>query len=120
MKTAASNGARVLDIAVKAGANQSGQMSWSVADQDALQAKAAKLALDRARQIAQQMAAGLNATLGPLVYASNEAPARGPQPLFQSAHLMAAAPMAKEVAPLSVSAPKVTASATVYAVFSIQ
>ena len=86
VKTAASNGARVLDIAVKAGANQSGQMSWSVADQDGLQAKAAKLALDRARQIAQQMAAGLNATLGPLVYASNEAPARGPQPLFQSAH----------------------------------
>jgi uncharacterized protein len=120
VKTAASNGARVLDIAVKAGANQSGQMSWSVADQDGLQAKAAKLALDRARQIAQQMAAGLNATLGPLVYASNEAPAREPQPLFRSANAMAAAPMAKEVAPLSVSAPKVTASATVYAVFSIQ
>ena len=83
VKTAAANGARVLDVAVKAGANQSGQMSWSVADQDGLQAKAAKLALDRARQIAQQMAAGLNATLGPLVYASNEAPARGPQPLMQ-------------------------------------
>ena len=73
-------------------------MTWSVADQDALQAKAAKLALDRARQIAQQMAAGLNATLGPLVYASNEAPARGPQPLIRAANAMAAAPMAKEVA----------------------
>ena len=120
VKTAASNGARVLDIAVKAGANQSGQMSWSVTDQDGLQAKAAKLALDRARQIAQQMAAGLNATLGPLVYASNQAPPREPQPFFASAGGMAAAPMAKEVAPLSVSVPKVTASATVYAVFSIQ
>src|ERR1700677_3079624 len=83
-KTAAANGAKVLDVAVKAGANQSGQMTWSVADQDALQAKAAKLALDRARQIAQQMAAGLNATLGPLVYASNEAPARpGPFPMMR-------------------------------------
>jgi uncharacterized protein YggE len=93
-----------------------------VADQDALQAKAAKLALDRARQIAQQMAAGLSATLGPLVYASNEAPARGPQPLMRAqAMAMAAPPPApKEVEPLSVSAPKVTASATVYAVFSIQ
>jgi hypothetical protein len=93
-------------------------MNWSVADQDALQAKAAKLALDRARQIAQQMASGLSATLGPLVYASNEAPARGPQPLMRAQAM--AAPMAKGVEPLSVSAPKVTASATVYAVFSIQ
>jgi uncharacterized protein YggE len=121
VKTAAANGAKVLDVAVKAGANQSGQMSWSVADQDALQAKAAKLALDRARQIAQQMAAGLSATLGPLVYASNEAPAREPQPLMMRPQaMMAAAPAPKEVEPLSVSAPKVTASATVYAVFSIQ
>ena len=121
VKTAAANGAKVLDVAVKAGANQSGQMNWSVADQDALQAKAAKLALDRARQIAQQMAAGLSAAMGPLVYASNEAPARGPQPLMMRAQsMMAAAPAPKEVEPLSVSAPKVTASATVYAVFSIQ
>jgi len=121
VKTAAGNGARVLDVAVKAGANQSGQMSWSVADLDGLQAKAAKLALDRARQIAQQMAGGLNATLGPLVYASNEAPARGPQPFMRAAdNLMAATPAAKQIEPLSVSTPKVTVSATVYAVFSIQ
>lgn len=119
VKTAAAGGARVLDIAVKAGANQSGQMTWSVADQDALQAKAARLALDRARVIAQQMASGLSATLGPLVYASNEAPARGPQPIMRIAQA-GAAPMAKAVEPLSVSAQKVTASATVYAVFSIQ
>jgi uncharacterized protein YggE len=121
VKTAAANGARVLDIAVKAGANQSGQMTWSVEDQDGLQAKAAKLALDRARQIAQQMAGGLNATLGPLVYASNEAPARE-QPLMRMANgrVPAPSPAPKEVAPLSVSAPKVTAAATVYAVFSIQ
>jgi uncharacterized protein YggE len=120
-KTAAGNGARVLDVAIKAGANQSGQMTWSVQDEDALQAKAAKLALDRARQIAQQMASGLNASLGSLVYASNEAPSRGPQPLMmRAAGAMAAAPQAQKVEPLSVSAHKVTASATVYAVFSIQ
>jgi uncharacterized protein len=123
VKTAVGNGAKVLDVAVKAGANQSGQMTWSVADQDALQAKAAKLALDRARQIAQQMASGLNAALGPLVYASNEAPARTPQPLMRDMRaqaMMSAAPAPKEVEPLSVSAQKVTASATVYAVFAIQ
>jgi uncharacterized protein YggE len=122
VKTAADNGAKVLDVAVKAGANQSGQMTWSVADQDGLQAKAAKLAMDRARGIAQQMAAGLSATLGPLVYASNEAPARE-MPMRGGSGggmMMAAAPMAKAVEPLSVSPRKVTASATVYAVFSIQ
>ena len=121
VKTAAANGAKVLDVAVKAGANQSGQMTWSVADQDALQAKAAKLALDHARQIAQQMAAGLNATLGPLVYASNEAPPRGNEPLNgRAVPMMALKAGPAEVAPLSISAQKVTASATVYAVFSIQ
>jgi uncharacterized protein len=121
VKTAAANGSKVLDVAVKAGANQSGGMNWSVADQDALQAKAAKLALDRARAIARQMAEGLSATLGPLVYASNEAPQREPQPFMRA--LNAPAPMAsakQEVEPLSVSAPKVTATATVYAVFSLQ
>ena len=120
VKTTAANGAEILDTAVKAGADQSGQMSWSVADQDALQAKAAKLALDRARQIALQMAAGLSATLGPLVYASNEAPARGPQPLMKGAMMSALMAAPQEVAPLSISPQKVTASATVYAVFSIQ
>lgn len=119
VKTAAANGAKVLDVAIKAGANQSGQMTWSVQDEDGLQAKAAKLALDRARQIAQQMASGLNASLGPLVYASNEAPSRGPQPLMMRG-AMAAAPASQKVEPLSVSARKVTTSATVYAVFSIQ
>src|SRR3984885_10581904 len=120
VKTAAGNGAKVLDVAIKAGANQSGQMTWSVQDEDGLQAKAAKLALDRARQIAQQMASGLNASLGPLVYASNEAPSRGPQPLMAAQRPMAAASKAEKVEPLAVNAHKVTASATVYAVFSIQ
>jgi uncharacterized protein len=120
VKTGAANGAKVLDVAIKAGANQSGQMNWSVADQDALQATAAKMALERARQIAQQMASGLSSTLGPLVYASNEAPARAPVPFMRTAHAMAAAPEAKAVEPLSISAQKVTTSATVYAVFSIQ
>jgi uncharacterized protein len=121
VKTAAGNGAKVLDVAIKAGANQSGQMTWSVQDEDGLQAKAAKLALDRARQIAQQMAGGLNASLGPLVYASNEAPSRGPQPLMMRAEgVIKAGPAAQKVEPLAVSARKVTTSATVYAVFSIQ
>jgi uncharacterized protein len=117
VKTPAKNAAQVLDVAVKAGANQSGQIDWGVSDEDGLQAKAAALALARARQIAQQMAQGLNAALGPLVYASNEAPVRPIEPL---ARLHAAAPMAAKVEPLAINARKVTRSATVYAVFAIQ
>ena len=119
VKTAVANGAKILDVAVKAGANQSGQMTWTVADMDALQAKAAKLALVRASAIAQQMASGLSATLGPLVYASNEAPSVRPQPVAFD-RVQAFSKLASPVEPLSISAQKVTTSATVYAVFSIQ
>jgi uncharacterized protein YggE len=117
IKTAAKNASQVLDVAVKAGANQSGQIDWGVSDDDGLQAKAAALALARARQIAQQMAQGLNAALGPLVYASNEAPVRPVEPL---ARLQAAEPTTAKVEPLAINARKVTRSATVYAVFAIQ
>ena len=36
VKTAAKNAAQVLDLAVKAGANQSGQIEWTIADEDGL------------------------------------------------------------------------------------
>ncbi|HEY4050989.1 MAG TPA: SIMPL domain-containing protein [Acidobacteriaceae bacterium] len=117
VKTAAKDASQVLDVAVKAGANESGQIDWGVADDDGLQAKAAALALTRARQIGQQMAQGLNAGLGPLIYASNEAPVRPVEPLVRMA---AAAPMAAKVEPLAINARKVIHSATVYAVFTIQ
>ena len=119
VKTAAKNASQVLDLAVKAGANQSGQIEWTVADEDGLQAKAAALALARAKQIVQQMAGGLNASLGPLIYASNEAPTRPPEPMMRMAAPRAAI-QAGAVEPLSVEARKVTRSATVYAVFAIQ
>src|SRR5277367_4891233 len=72
VKTSAKNAPAVLDTAVQAGANQSGQIEWDVADPDALEAQAAESALKRARAIADQMAKGLGTTLGPLVYASNQ------------------------------------------------
>jgi uncharacterized protein len=120
VKTSAKSVSQVLDLAVKAGANQSGQIEWTVADEDGLQAKAAGLALARAKQIAQQMAGGLNAALGQLVYASNEAPSRSPEPMMRMAAPRAEIQAAGVVEPLSVEARKVTRSATVYAVFAIQ
>lgn len=118
VKCAAKDAAKVLDTAVKAGANQSGQIDWSVADEEALEAKAATLALTRAKQIAEQMATGLHFTLGPLLYASNQTPSRPVVPMIRSS-AMAAFEKA-EPKPLSISPREITQSATVYAVFAIQ
>lgn len=123
VKVKAADAAKTLDAAVKAGANNSGQIEWTVNDDNALQAQAAGKALERARTIAQQMAKGLNADLGELIYASNEAPAR---PVLRFAGraktLEFAGKNATEgsMAPLSINARRVERTATVYAVFAIQ
>lgn len=64
----------VVDMAIRAGANLLEALDWNVSDPNALQAKAGSAALAKAKTIAEQMAKGLNAKLGDLVYASNQAP----------------------------------------------
>jgi|SRR5579864_9213934 len=60
----------IVDLAVQNGANEVEDVEWNVVDPVALQAKAGSAALAKARRIAEQMANGLNAKLGDLVYAS--------------------------------------------------
>ncbi len=123
VSTTARDAADVMNIAINAGANNSGQIDWLLKTEDALQSEAAAKALERGHQIAAQMAKGLNAALGSLIYASNEAPAvegtagRVPAGIagMESPALKAAAPL-----PLSISPRQVTKSATVYAVFALQ
>jgi uncharacterized protein YggE len=118
VRTNANDAAKVLDLAVKAGANQSGQIDWSLKDENAPQSEAATKALQRARTVAEEMAKGLNAKLGTLLYASNETQAEPPRPLMRA---MAAAPMAKtDVAPLAINPRQIEKTATVYAVFAIE
>jgi uncharacterized protein len=118
VRTGADDAAKVLDLAVKAGANQSGQIDWSMKDENAPQSEAAAKALQRARTVAAEMAKGLNAKLGALLYASNETQAEPPRPLMRA---MAAAPMAMDkVAPLAINPRHIEKSATVYAVFAIE
>ena len=80
----ADDAAKTLDLAVKAGANQSGQIDWSLKDENAPQAEAAAKALQRARTVAGEMAKSLNVKLGPLLYASNETQADPPRPLMRA------------------------------------
>jgi uncharacterized protein YggE len=118
VRTDAADAARVLDIAVKAGANQSGAIDWSLKDENAPQAQAAGKALQRARTVAEEMARGLNVKLGVLIFASNETQAAPVRPVMR-AMAMAAAPAAPPP-PLAINARQIEKTATVYAVFAIE
>jgi len=115
VRTAADDAAKVLDLAVKAGANQSGQIDWSFKDEHAPESEAASKALKGARARAQFMATSLNAKLGVLLFASNQTQAESIRP-------MAAAKMTMEqqAEPLAISPRQIEKSATVYAVFAIE
>ena len=117
VRTPADDAARILDLAVKAGANQSGQIDWSLKDENAPQAEAAAKALQRARTVATEMAKGLSVKLGALLYASNETQAEPPRPIMRA---MVAAPMAEKTQPLAINPRRIEKSATVYAVFAIE
>jgi uncharacterized protein YggE len=117
VRTPASSAAKVLDLAVKAGANQSGQIDWSLKDENAPQAEAAGKALQRAQGQAEQMAKSLNARLGVLLYASNETEAAPPRPLMRA---MAGSMAMGKVEPLAINPRRIEKSATVYAVFAIE
>jgi len=111
----ASQAQGVVDLAVKAGANEVNDVEWNVADPVALQAKAGSAALAKARAVADQMAKGLGAKLGELVYASNRAPVAKMYRAMEAVELMAPPPPKLTLFPQ-----KVKSDATVYAVFSIE
>jgi uncharacterized protein len=118
VRTPAADAAKTLDLAIKAGANQSGQIDWSLKDENAPQAEAAGKALQRARTVAEEMTKGLNARLGALLYVSNETQAEPPRPLMRA---LAGAPAASmSVQPLAINPRQIEKSATVYAVFAIE
>ena len=110
--------ADVLHAAITAGANESGGIDWQLKKDDALEAEAAKKALEHARQIATQMAEGLGVKLGALVYASNQTPQRD---LFVGSvtDTVTVTARRKNLAPLAISPERITKSANVYAVFAI-
>ena len=119
VKTSASDAAKVLHIAVEAGANNSGQIDWDVKDRDALEAKAAAKALKHAQAVADQMAKGLNAHLGPLLYASNQQ--SQPPVIFDRLQSFAKLEQAPPPPlPLAIIPQQIEQSATVYAVFAIE
>jgi uncharacterized protein len=116
----ASDAAKILNLAVKAGANQSGQIDWSLKDENAPQAEAAAKALQRARTVAGEMAKGMNVKLGALIYASNETQAEPVRPLMKAMMVSNGALAAPAPQPLAINPRQIEKSATVYAVFAIE
>jgi uncharacterized protein YggE len=109
--------AEILDVAVTAGANSSGQIDWDVNDQQALQDKALEGAAGRARAQAAVLARGMGVKLGALVYVSNQvsSPVMPMRMLSMQAGVAGNAPQ-----PLAIEPHKVSSSANVYAVFAIE
>ncbi len=122
----ASQAANALHVAIANGANNSGDIEWELRHDETLQAEAAGKALQHAREIASQMAQGLGAKLGSLVYASNQSPPRGifANMGFGNVELNTSSATlstkSRNVAPLAIAPELITKSATVYAVFAIE
>jgi uncharacterized protein len=114
--------AEILDLAVNAGATDSGDIEWTVEDIHALEDRALEQAAERARSDAAVIATAAGAHLGSLVFATNQiaevrtsfAYANGAQDQLQGAARSAPPP------PLSIEPRKVVREATVYLVFAIE
>lgn len=119
-----SQAATALHVAIANGANNSGDIQWQLKNDGTLQAEAAGKALQHAREIASQMAQGLGAKLGALVYASNQSPPRdrfiGGLESLNTETVAVSAEKARNLAPLAITPERITKSATVYAVFAIE
>ena len=119
VRAAAKDAAQLLDVAVKAGANQSGQIDWELADVNSVQAEAAAKAIQRAQTQAKAMAAGLGVHLGDLLYASNQVEGAPLRPMPRGLAKMAMVPQAA-AAPLAINGREIETAATVYAVFALE
>ena len=117
VRTTPDAAAKTLDIAVKAGANQSGSIAWEMKDGSALEASASAKALAHAQAIASRMAEGLHIKVGSLLYASNQAQETVVRPVIMA---MAARAKTSDAKPLSISGRRVERSATVFAIFAIE
>lgn len=122
VKTSAADAKRVLDIAVKAGANASGQIEWRMNDQDALHGKAVQDAMARARRNAEQLASGMGVKLGLLLQASDNSPSQQFAALDQMTKAVAGAVNGRldQVQPLSLTPRKIEDVAVISAVFAME
>jgi uncharacterized protein len=110
----------VIDASVKAGANDITAPDWEVIDPVALEGRANAAALEEARRIAEQMAKGLGAQIGDLVFASNTRQTIPGLFSVQTMNTSTSASRARPEPALRVFPKKVERHAIVTAVFAIK
>lgn len=118
VKTPVERVAEILDVAVTAGATDSGNIEWNVKDEKALETEALKKAAARAKSQAAELAQAMGVRLGPLVYVTNEI-GGGIRPVVFNRVMSMSAGNAPQ-APLAIEPHKVSRSASVYAVYAIE
>jgi len=123
VKSPPERAAEILDIAVSAGATESGDIEWTVQDIHALEDTALDHATARARSDAAVIAKASGAKLGTVVYVTNQVSAGGGR-LFANynndAQFEVKAKLVGTSAPLAIEPRKVSRTADVYAVFAIE
>jgi uncharacterized protein len=112
--------AEILDIAVTAGATESGQVEWTMHDVKALEDKALEKAAARAQSDAAVLAKGMGVQLGRLIYTTNQLSSGSVPYSYGVANFSAQVTDKRASAPLAIEPHKVSRSATVYAVYSIE
>ena len=123
VKTPPDRAAEILDIAIGAGATESGQIDWTVRDVHALESQALEEATSRVREDAATIANGMGVKLVAPIYMTNEHAvadfserlSANDAPALQAEFKARAA-----TPPLAIEPRKVSRTATVYAVFAIE
>ena len=107
---------KTLDTAILAGANQSGQIDWSLRDEDQASSSAASRAIDRAHTLAAQMVSPFGGKVGALLFASNDNESTTVRPMAMAAmHKVADANQH-----LAINPRRIERSVTVHAIFAVE
>jgi len=119
--------AEILDVAVTAGATDSGQIEWTVNDEKALEDQALEKATARVRSDASVLATGMGEKLGKLVYVTNRVSTEAAFGYagrnfagLASLNEKVSAYEQRSAPPLAIEPHKVSRTATVYAVYAIE
>jgi uncharacterized protein YggE len=111
--------ALILDAAVQAGANQSGDINWRLKNSLALDSEAIHRATERARAYAKEIASSLDVKVGQPIYVTNST-SGGIRPMGASPRVFAMAKAAEAPAPLAIQTQRVESNARVEIVFAIE
>jgi len=125
VRTPPGRAAEILDVAVGAGATDSGEIDWIVLDENALENQALTKAAGKAREKAEVLASGMGVHLGNLIYLSNDVSVpqnwrNGNSATANFAGFLDSRERSSSSATLAIEPRKVARIANVYAVFSIE